>query len=197
MSHLTSGQLCGIASHRSNINMVLIVHIYHYHELDASPTTVLCLASTRLLSASETSIQSHCFHACNHASSFRAALLVSRLLLRRQDGLVTAAQGSTSTVSRSSRSNSSRGLVDLSGTLHNPGTVHADRGPGRGGFPSAPLSSIYHMIVKNEGPLTEASIRLNTERQLTRAHGPLVASSGCFHPRGPFAARVRCTRIVH
>jgi hypothetical protein len=111
---------------------------------------------------------------------------VSRLLLRRQDGLVTAAQGSTSTVSRSSRSNSSRGLVDLSGTLHNPGTVHADRGPGRGGFPSAPLSSIYHMIVKNEGPLTEASIRLNTERQLTRAHGaPLLRPAADFIPAGP------------
>jgi hypothetical protein len=79
---LTSGQLCGIASHRSNINTVLIIHIHHYHELDASPTTVLSLASTRLLSAAAAS-NLIAFMACNHASSFRAALLVASLLLRR------------------------------------------------------------------------------------------------------------------
>ena len=63
---------------------------------------------------------------CGVCPSLRAALLVASLLLRRQDRIVVlAAHCSTSTVKSSSRRSSSRGLVDLSSTLHGPGTVHA------------------------------------------------------------------------
>ena len=56
---------------------------------------------------------------CDACPSFRAALLVASLLLRRRDRFVVLIRGRTSTV------RSSRGLVDLSSTLHGPGTVHA------------------------------------------------------------------------